>query len=190
MHAGSLLRTLAALAMLWPAAVAGEPAGAGRPPASAVGHGPVTAVPGLSADETDDLRAGRGAGLARVADVLGYPGPRHVLDAWAAGQMALDASQITRITGIHDAMAREARRLGALVLEAERDLAAALGSGAIDAATMAAQVDRIAALWGTLRGVHLRAHLETRATLGPEQIERYATLRGHGGDAGGHGHGP
>jgi hypothetical protein len=127
---------------------------------------------------------------ARVADVQGYPGPRHVLDAWGAGQLALSSEQAARVQEIVRTMASEARRVGGLVLGAERELALAFQTGAIDATSLRARVDRIAALRGELRAVHLRAHLETRAALDPAQIARYAELRGHGPGGGPprHGH--
>ena len=87
-------------------------------------------------------------------------------------------------------MAGEARRVGRLVLDTERDLALAFRGGGIDATSLRARVERIAALRGELRTVHLQAHLETRAVLDPAQIARYAELRGHAPDDGTprHGH--
>ena len=38
------------------------------------------AIKALSDAEVDDLLAGRGAGLARAAELNGYPGPMHVLE--------------------------------------------------------------------------------------------------------------
>ena len=87
-------------------------------------------------------------------------------------------------------MASEARRLGGLVLDTERELALAFRNGVIDATNLQARVDRIAAIRGELRTVHLRAHLETRAVLDPAQVARYAELRGYApaGEAPRHGH--
>src|SRR5439155_23380697 len=49
---------------------------------------------GLSPQEIEDLQAGRGMGLARAADLAGYPGPRHVLDATETGQLHLTSAQL------------------------------------------------------------------------------------------------
>jgi hypothetical protein len=76
-------------------------------------------------------------------------------------------------------MTREAQRLGVLVLDAERGLADAFRSGRIDASTLRADLERITALRSELRLVHLQAHFETRAVLDPDQLARYADLRGH-----------
>src|SRR5262249_3082774 len=69
-----------------------------------------TAVRGLSPGEIDDLRAGRGMGLARPAELNGYPGPRHVLDAAAAGHMPMTPEQHTAVQQIFDAMSAAAQQ--------------------------------------------------------------------------------
>ena len=42
-------------------------------------------IRGLTAKEIEDFREGRGMALARAAELNGYPGPRHMLDAVEAG---------------------------------------------------------------------------------------------------------
>jgi hypothetical protein len=185
MRSGFVTGTVLALAVLLPltSARAQSPTPAGSLAPRHDAHG--SDVPsGLRADEIEELRQGHGMGQARVAEVQGYPGPRHVLDAWNAGKLSLTREQSVRIQAITHSMALEAQRLGALVLDAERSLALAFGTGEIDAPTLQAGVERITALRGELRLVHLRAHLETRALLGPEQLARYAELRGHRANAG------
>lgn len=192
MRATSMTRGLLALATLLPLAVRAESGGPTPSPPIDAHHdqAPGSEVPGLGAEEVAELLDGRGMGQARVADVEGYPGPRHVLDTWGAGKLRLSPEQATRVQEIVRAMASEARRLGVLVLDAERDLALALRSGEIDATNRRARVERIAALRGELRAVHLQAHLETRAVLDPAQLARYGELRGHPPDDGmpPHGH--
>ena len=144
--------------------------------------GPGPEIPGLGADEIAELRAGQGMGQAGVADAQGYPGPRHVLDAWGAGTFALTSEQAVRVQEIYQTMASEARRLGSLVLDAEQDLALAFRNGGVDATNLQARVERIAALRGELRAVHLRAHLETRTVLDAAQIAHYMALRGYARD--------
>ena len=134
---------------------------------------------GLSARERDDLLAGRGMGLARAAELNGYPGPRHVLDAAADGSLALTTEQRAGVQRVFDAMERDARRLGARVVTEEQALEAAFRGGAITEAELAERVSRLALVQGELRQVHLRAHLATRAILSAEQIARYENLRGY-----------
>jgi len=192
MRADLVTGGLLALVALLPLAGPVESGGPVSAPALSASHRgePDPEIPGLGADEVADLRAGHGMGLARVAEVQGYPGPRHVLDAWAAGQLSLSTDQVHRIRGIHHAMAAEARRLGGLVVDAERELGLAFRRGAVDAPGLQERVDRIATLRGALRAEHLRAHLRTRAVLDPAQIARYAELRGPAPASGppGHGH--
>ena len=134
---------------------------------------------GLSAQELDDLVAGRGMGLARAAELNGYPGPRHVLAAAADPQLALTQDQRVRVQRVVDAMEQEARQLGARVIAEEQALEAAFRTGTITEAELATRVDHLAAVQGALRQVHLRAHLATRAVLTEAQVTRYNELRGY-----------
>ena len=134
---------------------------------------------GLSPQEIEDLQTGRGMGLARAADLAGYPGPRHVLDATETGQLRLTSAQLAAVRRLFASMEAEARHLGAQVLEEEGRLEAAFRDRTITDAELTARLGRIAALRAELRAVHLRAHLETRAVLDPAQLQRYDELRGH-----------
>jgi hypothetical protein len=186
MRTSLMTGALLALAGLLPPAGRAQPGGPTPAPGILAPHHETSGpeIPGLGADEVAELLEGRGMGQARVADVQGYPGPRHVLDAWGAGALPLSAGQATRIQEIARTMASEARRVGRLVLDTERELALAFRGGGIDAVSLRPRVERIAALRGELRTVHLRAHIETRAVLDPAQIARYTELRGHAPDGG------
>ena len=136
-------------------------------------------VRGLTPQEIADLEAGRGMGLARAAELNGYPGPRHVLDAAQAGRLPLSADQTRQVQQLFDRMAARAQRLGTLVLDAERDLERAFRSAHMEPPDLEARVSRIAGLHGQLRAVHLEAHLATRAILTDAQVRRYNELRGY-----------
>lgn len=136
-------------------------------------------IRGLSAEEIEDLRAGRGMGSARAAELNGYPGPRHVLDAFEAGQASLTDEQARAVRGLFEQMSQEARRLGGLIVQEEHELEAAFRQGAIDETQLRRRVERIAGLRGELRLVHLRAHLLTRRLLSEEQILHYNHVRGY-----------
>ena len=134
---------------------------------------------GLDETEIAELKAGNGMGMARAAELNGYPGPRHVLDAAAAGKLPTTPEQIERIQRIFDAMQRDAQRLGAQILEQEQRLEAAFRTGTIIESDVRDRVARISALRGQVRSVHLAAHLATRAILSDSQIARYNELRGY-----------
>ncbi|MGH7417382.1 MAG: hypothetical protein ACREKB_06360, partial [Candidatus Rokuibacteriota bacterium] len=136
-------------------------------------------IRGLTTKEIEDLREGRGMGLARAAELNGYPGPRHVLDAVQAGQFHLSPQQLAGVGQLFEGMSREARRLGAAILTEEQALEAGFRAGKIDAVDLRARLTRIAGLHGTLRAIHLKTHLETRALLTDHQIERYNQIRGY-----------
>ena len=142
-------------------------------------------VRGLSAQEVDDLRAGRGMGFARMAELNNYPGPRHVLDLQE--ELKLSAEQQASIEAIFSAMHTEAQALGEQILTREEQLGAAFVGGVVDEATLQQHVMTLAELYGQLRVAHLRAHLQVTPLLTPEQITAYNELRGYIGN-GGHDH--
>src|SRR5216117_3582686 len=120
-----------------------------------------TGLRGLTEKEVSELRQGRGMGLARAAELNGYPGPHHVLDAARAERLRLTPDQAQRVQRIFDDMSSEAQRLGNMVLKEEWALEQRFRKGAIREADLLASVGRIATLQGDLRAVHLRAHLQT-----------------------------
>ncbi|HZP37375.1 MAG TPA: hypothetical protein VFE48_12905 [Methylomirabilota bacterium] len=134
---------------------------------------------GFSADEVAALRDGAGMGLARAAELNGYPGPRHLLDAVQDGRLPASAEQRQRAQDIFDRMKRDAQRVGAQILAEEADLEAAFRARTITEPDLRARVGRIAALQGELRTIHLSAHLATRALLTDAQVEQYDRLRGY-----------
>jgi hypothetical protein len=157
-----------------------------QPLVSAVREEQGAGVRGLTPQEIADLREGRGMGLARAAELNGYPGPRHVLEAAESGQMHLMPDQHAAVKRLFDRMTAEATRLGDEILREERALEAAFRSGPVSEADLRARVARIAWLQGELRLVHLRTHLETRALLDEHQVRRYNELRGHTAGEPGH----
>lgn len=155
-------------------------------------------IKALSAQETADLLAGRGMGMARAAELNRHPGPMHVLES--GGELGLTAGQRAAVQRSFDRMTALAKPLGAELVRRERALDEAFARRSITPADLAGQTAAIGRVQGRLRAVHLAAHLETRAVLTPEQVARYDGLRGYtgaaapgtpgdapGGGAGGHG---
>jgi Spy/CpxP family protein refolding chaperone len=147
-------------------------------------------VKALSPEDTADLLAGRGMGLALPAELNGLPGPRHVLDL--ADTLGLDAAQRAAIARLFEEMRESAVALGRRVIDREAALDRLFAAPHQDEAAIKAVVAEIAALRGDLRFLHLRYHLTTRDLLTPAQIAQYRQARGYG-DApampAGHGHG-
>jgi hypothetical protein len=117
-------------------------------------------------------------GLARAAELNGYPGPAHVLEAAQAGKLHLYAEQRQAIERIHAKMQAEAQGLGRQILAREADLEAGFRKGQMKEEDLARRVGEIGRNRAALRLAHLRAHLMTTAILRPEQIEDYYMFRG------------
>ncbi len=143
---------------------------------------------GLLPQEVESLTKGEGMALAMAAELNGYPGPRHLLDAAAAGQLDLRPDQREALQRLYDGMLAEAKAKGQEILQAEEELAMRFRHGRIDEAGLGEILGQIGQLRAGLRLIHLRTHLETGALLTPDQIARYKTVRGYD-TAGKHQHG-
>lgn len=139
-------------------------------------------IAALADEEIASLTAGEGMGFALAAELHRYPGPKHVLEL--AEELELDAAQRAATERVFAAMRDDARRLGAEIVAAERELDGEFRAGRADAGTVERLTGKIGRLEGKLRAVHLAAHVEMRRILSAEQVERYVELRGYGG--GGH----
>ncbi len=142
-------------------------------------------IASLSAQDIEDLRAGRGGGFALSAELNGYPGPAHILEL--ADTLDLTPDQIAQVQAIFDRMTAQARTLGAEFIDAEAALDAAFADQTMSAARLAALTAEAGRLRGALRAVHLAAHLEAAPVLSRHQTMLYNRARGYAGDAhGGH----
>lgn len=136
------------------------------------------AVKAYSDEEVVALLNGDGMGMAKSAELNGYPGPAHVLAL--ADELKLGSQQRQQVQAIFDRMKAAAKLLGAELVERERRLDGLFASGAITPEGLSAATVEIAELQGRLRTVHLSAHVETRVLLNPSQNARYEQLRGYG----------
>lgn len=139
-------------------------------------------IKSLSDAEVQGYLQGRGMGLAKPAELNGYPGPMHVLEL--SHQLQLTDNQRAATQRSFERMRAEAVRLGRSFVEKEAELNRLFGDVRADSANLQRLVGETARLQGELRLSHLRAHLEMRSILTPQQIARYNELRGYGaGDA-------
>ena len=134
-------------------------------------------IKALSAQQIADLKAGRGMGFALPAELNGYPGPVHVLEL--ADRLGLSAAQKAEMTRLFEAMKAEAMPLGERLIAEETALDALFADRRATADTVAAAAAEIGATQGLLRAAHLKYHLATLQALQPEQVQRYAELRGY-----------
>lgn len=134
-------------------------------------------IKALSAQEQRAWAEGQGVGLAKAAELNGYPGPMHVLEH--AQQLALSTSQQEEARVLMDGHKRHVRALGAELVETERQLDQLFRSQRATAAAVTALTHQIGSLQARIRASHLITHLEQAAMLRPEQIVAYDRLRGY-----------
>ncbi|MEM0962428.1 MAG: hypothetical protein AAGK21_07850 [Bacteroidota bacterium] len=161
------------------------PAGAQH---GANGHGATgrdAQVPsGLSADDVRGLLTGGGLGMARPAELNGYPGPLHVIEL--AEPLQLTDEQLETAQQLREAMLAEAVPLGRQLVDAEQALDAVFAAGDATEADIEQAVSHAASVHARLRAVQLRTHLAMRDALTDDQLRAYGRLRGHASPAGGH----
>jgi Spy/CpxP family protein refolding chaperone len=139
-------------------------------------------IKSLSQADIDGLLAGEGTpfgGMAKPAELSGYPGPRHVLDAFEAGEFELTAEQEEQIESLYEAMRSQAIELGQQIIEIEKEIDSAFTSRTIAQRFLQDKINESAKLYGQLRTVHLQAHLAMIDILTPEQVDGYNKLRGY-----------
>ncbi len=134
-------------------------------------------IKALSAQEQLAWTDGQGMGLARAAELNGYPGPMHVLEFADRLQLTNNQEETTRaLMAQHKA---EVRRLGIRLVEAERELDQLFRDKRATEADIRVHTDAIAKLQAQIRLSHLNTHLKQTALLDAAQIERYSVLRGY-----------
>ncbi|MEM7788599.1 MAG: Spy/CpxP family protein refolding chaperone [Bacteroidota bacterium] len=155
------------------------PASAQHGGQAAAGHtSPADGLPaGVSASEANGLRAGAGMGLARAAELNGYPGPLHVLEL--ADALGLTDNQRAESERLRAEMLAEAVPLGEQILAAETHLDALFAGGGASPEAVDRVTTHLGVLRGRLRAAHLRAHVAMRAALTDEQVMEYDRLRGN-----------
>jgi len=150
----------------------------------AAASAPVADTPatGLLPRQERMLRSGHGMGLARAAELNGYPGPRHVLEQ--AEALALTDEQRAASEALVEGVRSDATALGQRILDAEAELHAMFARGATDTGDapskeeVEAKLAEIAELNAELRAVHLLAHLEQAALLTEAQKAAYRPMYG------------
>jgi Spy/CpxP family protein refolding chaperone len=95
-------------------------------------------VKSLSAEDVAALLKGEGMGMAKVAELNGYPGPVHVLTL--ANELGLTESQRQQVQAIFDRMSAAAKPLGAKWVEREQVLDGLFVRGEITAERLVAEI--------------------------------------------------
>lgn len=135
------------------------------------------AIKSLSADDIAELRRGGGWGLAKAAELNGVPGPAHLLEL--KDEIPLTPAQVAEITGLYESMRAGAIAGGERLIALEQALETHFRDGTVTDAILRDSLDAIAAARRDLRYTHLATHLKTPKILTPQQVARYAELRGY-----------
>lgn len=135
------------------------------------------AIKALSERDVQGLLQGQGAGLAKAAELNGYPGPAHTLELQEP--LGLTPGQAAATAALMQEHKRRARELGAALVEAERRLDALFAEHRADVAAVQHATHEVALLQARLRAEHLTTHLTQTALLNADQVRRYAELRGY-----------
>lgn len=143
-------------------------------------------IKALSDEEVADYLSGKGMGLARAAELNGYPGPLHVLEL--SQQLGLSASQKEKTEAIFARMLDRAKATGKLLVDEERKLDELFASRTISPSLLHQTLDAIASLQRQVREIHLQAHLEEAEVLNETQAMQYWHLRGYAGGSMEHSH--
>lgn len=159
--------------------------------ASAQSHQPYAGfqdrpIKALSGQQQDDLRAGRGMGLALAAELNGYPGPSHVFEL--SDRLELSPDQRIRVQQLFEEMKQETVPLGTKLIDQEKELDRLFSTRAVTPDTLKAAIAAIPLTQAQLREGHLKYHLSTTALLTQRQMQEYAGLRGYRQPDGAAGH--
>ena len=142
----------------------------------------IRVIKSLSDNDVQSLQNGTGeafGGIAKLAELNGYPGPRHVLDI--AQELQLTDRQRMEIELIYQNMSNNAKSIGSAIIGVEQDMDEAFANKTITEEDLIALLDKSANLYGQLRFVHLSAHLDTAQIMTTEQIQMYNEMRGYDG---------
>jgi len=143
-------------------------------------------IKSLSAEEVQSLLSGKGMGLAKAAELNGYPGPSHVLQL--AAELQLSDGQKTATQALFQSMEGKAIALGTSLVQAESELDQLFASKQATPSLVAQKLEAVGQLQAQVRGAHLEVHLAQAQLLSAQQIALYAKLRGYTGEAKAPGH--
>jgi len=134
-------------------------------------------IKSLSAKDIEDLTLGNGMGLAKAAELNGYPGPKHVLEMQE--QLFLEKEQLTSINQIFEEMKSQAKSQGQKLISLEKELNDYFSNTTITNDILEKTLKKIAEAKSKLRYIHLSAHIKTTEVLSMNQIKKYNQLRGY-----------
>lgn len=137
-------------------------------------------IKSLSEEDIKELSTGSGWGLAKVAELNGLPGPKHILEMKKGIELTYE--QEKKVIALFKDMNREAIILGNRLIEYERELNNRFVERQIDEKVLIDLLTKISETYKLLRYTHLSSHLKTPIILTEDQIKKYNRLRGYSTD--------
>lgn len=138
-------------------------------------------IKSLTPEDIQGLKAGAGTpfnGMAKPAELNGYPGPRHVLDAYEAGEFELTEDQLQTIRDLFDEMQQTAIPLGEKIIALETEIDNGFKDKTVIDESLKELIDTSADIYAALRFAHLKTHLQMVSIL-TDQVQHYNELRGY-----------
>jgi Spy/CpxP family protein refolding chaperone len=126
--------------------------------------------------DKEDLLKGLGMGLASIADVNNYPGPKHVISLKT--ELGLTRDQLKKTEALDKVVSSSAVAKGEEIVQEEEELYKLFEAGTISEKVLRGKLEQIAKLRADLRFIHLQAHLRMKQVLTPDQIKLYSEIRG------------
>lgn len=126
--------------------------------------------------DKDSLLKGLGMGLATIADVNNYPGPKHVINLKT--ELGLTRDQLKKTEALDKVVSSSAIAKGEEVVQAEEELFKLFEAGTVSEKALRSKLEQIGNLRSDLRFIHLQAHLRMKQILTPDQIKHYSEIRG------------
>src|SRR5579862_8660098 len=170
-------RRIVALLLCCAPVVLGAPAAM---PAAPYADQQTRQIKSLSPEDVDAYLSGKGMGMAKAAELNGYPGPAHVLEL--ASELSLTPEQRAKTQALFARMESEAKAPGRDLVDAERKLDQLFAAKTITPDSLESTLAEIGALQVKVRRAHLSAHLAQAQILTPTQNALYASLRGYGNE--------
>jgi hypothetical protein len=167
---GAPMLVAAASALVFTYAVAADATYAGQQ------NSPIKSLP---EQEVAALLAGQGPGLAKAAELNGYPGPGHVLELATA--LHLTDSQLRATEALMSEHRARARELGSELVAAESELDQLFQNRLAVPDRVDRATEKIAMLQTRLRAEHPKTHLAQSGLLDSQQTHLCQTLCGYVG---------
>jgi len=134
-------------------------------------------IKSLSQDDIMALQKGAGWGMAKAAELNGYPGPKHIIQM--QDEINLTLLQKSKINLEFQKMQTKAMALGNELILLEEKLNNAFSNKSINEIKLDEYITDIMDVRARLRLVHLSTHLKTPSILTQEQVILYNDLRGY-----------